>query len=1014
MAANDGSNGHDEDGSEDVLADDPLHFEPQERVSPSVSFVPSSSLRPNDAPKAPEAANISRRRRRTLYQDGDNIDSSSSINLDDSARGLSSGVETKDHAAADWYTEGPGRRVGYEDLTAIDWIYEYAKERQRLSVLRSATSGFLGYIQQFLDASQIWLVLVCTGLSTGVVAALIDIASDWLGDLKTGVVFAVCASFLVRSFALDAKQSGIPEVKIVLGGFVMRRFLSAWVLVTKSVGLCLSVASGLWLGKEGPLVHVACCCSNLFLRFFPSLNDNEARKREVFSAAAASGISVAFGAPVGGVLFSLEQLSYYFPDKTMWQSFVCAMIAAVTLQAFNPFRTGKLVLYQVTYSTGWYAFELVPFALLGLVGGLYGAAFIRLNVRVATWRRQSRLLSNGLIEVALVAVITAAINYPNAFMRAQFPELVATLFSECSDLQDEQLGLCGAGSTPTVLANLLSAASLGFVLASITFGLQLPAGVMLPSIAIGALYGRAAGMVMRNWHQYHPNAILFSSCEPDVACVTAGQYAVVGAASALAGSTRMTVSVVVIMFELTGALTYVLPIMISVLIAKWTGDAFGMKGIYESWISLNGYPFLDNRDDNLRTSGLAPDVPISRLMIRVGNLVVLPATGHILASLSHLLAHYTYRGFPVVADEASQLLLGYISRTELSYALTSSRARGLSDQAEAFFSHQPHADPNTTLDLRPWMDQTPITLSSRASLQLTYNLFLKLGLRYLIFADNGRLKGVMTKKDAWHILDGGVDGDVVEDKGPRAMQEPAGDGDDERSGLLDHDVQDEPDAVRLSAEENERRMLAGELYHAFTPRLTQERYRCRRALEKFNSLKDPSRRETVAAWRELTKDERPLPPQLADPQADEDQFHATDAWVENRVHCDYGFNIHIAPGAYCNMDCTYTMPIRIGARTLIGPSCHFYSGTHPLDPAIRNGIQGPESGAPIAIGEDCWICGNVTDVPPFTLVAGNPARVIRKIESEWDPESAAYKKKTGEPVMGPEDAMAKVAEKEEV
>ncbi|KAL9058951.1 MAG: hypothetical protein Q9162_001509 [Coniocarpon cinnabarinum] len=259
--------------------------------------------------------------------------------------------------------------------------------------------------------------------------------------------------------------------------------------------------------------------------------------------------------------------------------------------------------------------------------------------------------------------------------------------------------------------------------------------------------------------------------------------------------------------------------------------------------------------------------------------------------------------------------------------------------------------------------------------------------------------------------------------------------------------------AHLSAEENERRMLAGELYHAFTPRLTQERYRCRRALEKFNSLKDPSRRETVAAWREytrspvhtsheeeeslqlprsshriqhqavyetekanvvrLTKDERPLPPQLADPQADEDQFHATDAWVENRVHCDYGFNIHIAPGAYCNMDCTYTMPIRIGARTLIGPSCHFYSGTHPLDPAIRNGIQGPESGAPIAIGEDCWICGNVTDVPPFTLVAGNPARVIRKIESEWDPESAAYKK-TGEPVMGPEDAMAKVAEKEEV
>lgn len=52
----------------------------------------------------------------------------------------------------------------------------------------------------------------------------------------------------------------------------------------------------------------------------------------------------------------------------MWQSFVCAMTAAVTLQAFDPFRSGKLVLYQVTYSTGWHGFEMIPFAMLGIFG----------------------------------------------------------------------------------------------------------------------------------------------------------------------------------------------------------------------------------------------------------------------------------------------------------------------------------------------------------------------------------------------------------------------------------------------------------------------------------------------------------------------------------------------------------------------------------------------------------------------------------------------------------------------
>ena len=73
-------------------------------------------------------------------------------------------------------------------------------------------------------------------------------------------------------------------------------------------GLMLAVASGLSLGKEGPLVHVACCLGNILSYFFPKYRKNEAKKREVLSASAAAGVSVAFGAPVGGVLFSLEEV----------------------------------------------------------------------------------------------------------------------------------------------------------------------------------------------------------------------------------------------------------------------------------------------------------------------------------------------------------------------------------------------------------------------------------------------------------------------------------------------------------------------------------------------------------------------------------------------------------------------------------------------------------------------------------------------------------------------------------
>ena len=440
----------------------------------------------------------------------------------------------------------------------------------------------------------------------------------------------------------------------------------------------------------------------------------------------------------------------------MWQSFVCAMVAAVTLQAFNPFRTGKLVLYQVTYTSGWHGFEMIAFAILGVFGGLYGGLFIKLNMKIAEWRRSSNMVKGPVLEVVLVSLVTALINFPNIFMRAQSSELVYTLFAECAAIPDDQFGLCKTGpAIAGVIVLLVSAAILGFVLASVTFGLQIPAGIILPSMAVGALYGRALGIIVEVWQKNHPNALIFAACEPDIPCITPGTYAIIGAASALGGVTRMTVSIVVIMFELTGALTYVLPIMIAVMISKWVGDAFGKRGIYESWIHFNQYPFLDNYDDSP-----LPDVPVSQIMTTFEDLAVLTATGHTLESVHDLLTSQPYRGFPVISETQNALLLGYISRTELAFALSSaaSQPRNLPSTTEIYFSHQPHADPLTTLDLRPWMDQTPITLNSKSSLQLMVSIFQKLGLRYVLFCEKGVLKGILTKKDVWYVLNGPKDG----------------------------------------------------------------------------------------------------------------------------------------------------------------------------------------------------------------------------------------------------------------
>lgn len=338
-------------------------------------------------------------------------------------------------------------------------------------------------------------------------------------------------------------------------------------------------------------------------------------------------------------------------------------------------------------------------------------------------------------------------------MKVQSTELVSSLFSECSRVLDDPIGLCltGTASAKTIIL-LIFAAVLGFFLASVTFGLQIPAGIILPSMAIGALTGRAVGIIMEIWVHNHPGFILFASCAPDVPCITPGTYAIIGAAAALTGVTRMTVSIVVIMFELTGALTYVLPIMVAVMISKWVGDAFSRRGIYESWITFNEYPFLDNSQESL----VIPDMQASQIMTRIEDLVVLTATGHTIASLNSILDMHAYRGFPVISDPREAILLGYISRAELSYNIRTATQppRQLAPDTEAFFSHQPLADPRTTLDLRPWMDQTPLTLTSRTNLHLVVSYFQNLGLRYVLFTDRGALQGILTKKDVWYVLDG--------------------------------------------------------------------------------------------------------------------------------------------------------------------------------------------------------------------------------------------------------------------
>jgi len=153
---------------------------------------------------------------------------------------------------------------------------------------------------------------------------------SWIIYILFAVAFSSLCAHLVRVFAPYAAGSGISEIKCILAGFVINGFLGVWTFALKSLTLVrmkerrhrsqacsrltyfylyyqpLAISSGLSVGKEGPAVHIACCIGNIVGHFFRSFERSQARMRELLTAASAAGVAVAFGSPIGGVLFSLE------------------------------------------------------------------------------------------------------------------------------------------------------------------------------------------------------------------------------------------------------------------------------------------------------------------------------------------------------------------------------------------------------------------------------------------------------------------------------------------------------------------------------------------------------------------------------------------------------------------------------------------------------------------------------------------------------------------------------------
>ncbi|KAF4620845.1 hypothetical protein D9613_000727 [Agrocybe pediades] len=329
-------------------------------------------------------------------------------------------------------------------------------------------------------------------------------------------------------------------------------------------------------------------------------------------------------------------------------------------------------------------------------------------------------------------------------------------------------GLCvvDTGSYPhvwPVVRSILVAMLVKSGLTVITFGIKLPAGIFIPTLGVGACAGRVMGIAVQYLQAKHPNASLFQSCGGDIDCIVPGLYAMVGAAAALSGVTRTTVSLAVIMFELTDTLTYAVPVMLSVLVAKTVADALEPKGIYDLVIELNQLPYLDSKHEYLWGS-----LQINEVISRDVEVVRLDKKNTVSSLKAQLLSLTSSgaddSGFPIVRRDVNDdgfRLVGYIGSNELEHAL----ALVTEDSEDEVHFHTAYSHPMASssisslqdvsqsvnipldpLDFTPYMDQAPLTLVNNSPMELVHQIFVKLGARYVVITDtDGLCKHPTTK-----------------------------------------------------------------------------------------------------------------------------------------------------------------------------------------------------------------------------------------------------------------------------
>jgi CIC family chloride channel protein len=420
-----------------------------------------------------------------------------------------------------------------------------------------------------------WLITSFTELLSGHAdyAGLGHVANPhlpWLGRwfvLLAPVAAGLVYGPLVHVFAREARGHGVPEVMYAVARRGGR--IAPQVAAIKALASALCIGGGGSVGREGPIVQIG---SALGSTLGSAIRVPEARMRVLVACGAAGGIAATFNAPLAGVFFAMELILRDFATG----SFSMVVISSVTASVIGRAALGNHPFLHLPAFSVDNGYQYLLFAAVGVLAGLIGVAFTRVLYLIEdacdwAWRGPEwlRPAAGGLLLGGLLLVL---------------PEMYGVGYPVLGD------GMAGKYAVVFLVVLLVGK----MVATSLTIGIGGSGGVFAPSLFIGAMLGSACGQILHH-------------VAPGVAG-PAGAYGLIGMGAVFAGAARAPITAVIIMFELTGEYTIILPLMAAIVLATGISRLATQDTIYTLKLRRRGVDLDARPTANQLTSTTAGSV----------------------------------------------------------------------------------------------------------------------------------------------------------------------------------------------------------------------------------------------------------------------------------------------------------------------------------------------------------------------------------------------------------------------